>query len=33
MSMSGTYGKSEDPRSIAVVHRALDLGVNHLDSP
>jgi aryl-alcohol dehydrogenase-like predicted oxidoreductase len=32
MSMSGTYGKSEDPRSIAVVHRALDLGVNHLDS-
>jgi aryl-alcohol dehydrogenase-like predicted oxidoreductase len=32
MSMSGTYGKSDDATSIAVVHRALDLGVNFLDS-
>jgi aryl-alcohol dehydrogenase-like predicted oxidoreductase len=32
MSMSGTYGKSDDPQSIAVIHRALDLGVNLLDS-
>ena len=26
MSMSGTYGKSDDAQSIAVIHRALDLG-------
>jgi aryl-alcohol dehydrogenase-like predicted oxidoreductase len=32
MSMSGTYGKSDDPQSIAVIHRALELGVNFLDS-
>ena len=32
MSMSGTYGKGDDPQSIEVVHRALDLGVNFLDS-
>jgi aryl-alcohol dehydrogenase-like predicted oxidoreductase len=32
MSMSGTYGKSDDAQSIAVIHRALDLGVNLLDS-
>ena len=32
MSLSGTYGKSDDAGSIAVVHRALDLGVNFLDS-
>jgi aryl-alcohol dehydrogenase-like predicted oxidoreductase len=32
MSMSGTYGKSDDAASIAVVHRALDLGVSFLDS-
>jgi aryl-alcohol dehydrogenase-like predicted oxidoreductase len=32
MSMSGTYGKHDDPQSIDVVHRALDLGVNFLDS-
>jgi aryl-alcohol dehydrogenase-like predicted oxidoreductase len=30
--MSGTYGKHDDAQSIAVVHRALDLGVNLLDS-
>ena len=32
MSMSGTYGKSDDAESIAVIHRALDLGVNLLDT-
>ncbi|PYM90465.1 MAG: aldo/keto reductase [Candidatus Rokuibacteriota bacterium] len=32
MSMSGTYGKGDDAQSIEVVHRALDLGVNFLDS-
>jgi aryl-alcohol dehydrogenase-like predicted oxidoreductase len=32
MSMSGTYGKSDDAQSIAVVHRALDLGIDFLDS-
>jgi aryl-alcohol dehydrogenase-like predicted oxidoreductase len=32
MSMSGTYGKSDDATSIAVIHRALDLGVTFLDS-
>jgi aryl-alcohol dehydrogenase-like predicted oxidoreductase len=32
MSMSGVYGKGDDAESIAVVHRALDLGVNFLDS-
>lgn len=32
MSMSGTYGKSDDAESIAVIHHALDLGINFLDS-
>ena len=32
MSMSGTYGKSDDAQSIDVIHRALDLGINFLDS-
>ncbi|HYE92892.1 MAG TPA: aldo/keto reductase [Terriglobales bacterium] len=32
MSMSGVYGKPDDAESIAVIHRALDLGVNLLDS-
>ncbi|MGH6918402.1 MAG: aldo/keto reductase [Geminicoccaceae bacterium] len=32
MSMSGTYGKHDDAQSIDVVHHALDLGVNFLDS-
>jgi aryl-alcohol dehydrogenase-like predicted oxidoreductase len=32
MSMSGTYGKSDDAESIAVVHHALDLGMNFIDS-
>ncbi len=32
MPMSGTYGKSDDAESIAVIHHALDLGINFLDS-
>src|SRR3989449_3249081 len=32
MSMSGTYGKSDDTESIDVIHHALDLGINFLDS-
>src|SRR5262245_63153315 len=32
MSMSGTYGKSDDAQSVDVVHRALDLGINFIDS-
>ena len=32
MSMSGVYGKPDDSESIAVIHRALDLGVTVLDS-
>src|SRR5574341_2405621 len=32
MSMSGIYGPGDDAESIAVIHRALDLGVSFLDS-
>ena len=32
MSMSGVYGKPDDAQSIAVIQRALDLGVDFLDS-
>ncbi len=32
MSMSNVYGKGDDAESTAVVHRALDLGVNFFDS-
>ena len=32
MSMSGTYGRSDDEQSIAVIHRALDAGIDFLDS-
>src|SRR5438067_11820078 len=32
MSMSGAYGPGDDAQSIGVIHRALDLGVNFLDS-
>jgi aryl-alcohol dehydrogenase-like predicted oxidoreductase len=31
-SMSGTHGRSDDGQAIAVIHRALDLGMNFLDS-
>jgi aryl-alcohol dehydrogenase-like predicted oxidoreductase len=32
MGMSEFYGKGDDTESIAVIHRALDLGVNFLDT-
>ena len=32
MSMSGIYGPSDDAQSLRVVHHALDLGMNFLDS-
>jgi aryl-alcohol dehydrogenase-like predicted oxidoreductase len=32
MSMSGVYGPGDDAESVAVVHEALDRGVNFLDS-
>src|SRR5215813_8923074 len=32
MSMSHTYGPSDDAESVAVIHRALDLGITLLDS-
>jgi aryl-alcohol dehydrogenase-like predicted oxidoreductase len=32
MSLSGTYGKSDDAEAIKVVHHAIDRGVNFLDS-
>ncbi|MGH7277711.1 MAG: aldo/keto reductase [Candidatus Rokuibacteriota bacterium] len=32
MSLSNVYGKADDDASIALIHRALDLGVNFLDS-
>lgn len=32
MSLSGIYGASSDENGLAVIHRALDLGINFLDS-
>jgi aryl-alcohol dehydrogenase-like predicted oxidoreductase len=32
MSMSGVYGKPDDNESVRVIHRALDLGIDFLDS-
>ncbi len=32
MSLSGVYGRSDDAAGIALVHRAIELGVDHLDS-
>jgi aryl-alcohol dehydrogenase-like predicted oxidoreductase len=32
MGMSANYGRRDDPQSIAVIHRALDLGVTYLDT-
>ena len=32
MSLSGTYGTSDDAAGIALIHRAIDLGVDHFDS-
>jgi aryl-alcohol dehydrogenase-like predicted oxidoreductase len=32
MGMSGVYGKADDAESTAVIHHALDCGIDHLDS-
>src|SRR5271165_1527765 len=32
MSLSGVYGTREDGAGIALIHRAIDLGVDHFDS-
>ena len=32
MSLSGTYGPSEDEAGIRLIHRAIELGVDHFDS-
>ena len=32
MGMSGVYGKADDAESIAVIHHALDRGIDHVDS-
>ena len=32
MSLSGVYGEADDSVSEALIHHALDLGVNHLDT-
>jgi aryl-alcohol dehydrogenase-like predicted oxidoreductase len=32
MSMSGLYGAADDKESIATIHRALDAGINFLDT-
>src|SRR6516225_3771709 len=32
MSLSGVYGTSDEEAGIALIHRAIDLGVDHFDS-
>lgn len=32
MSLSGTYGAADDGQSTSLIHHAIDMGVNHLDS-
>jgi aryl-alcohol dehydrogenase-like predicted oxidoreductase len=32
MSLSGVYGNSDDEAGVALIHKAIDLGVDHFDS-
>ena len=32
MSLSQTYGRSDDDESLAAIHAALDIGINFLDT-
>ena len=32
MSLSGVYGASDDAAAMELIHHAIDLGVDHLDS-
>src|SRR5262244_3813524 len=32
MSLSGVYGKSDDEAGVRLIHRAIELGVDHFDS-
>ncbi|MFZ1624027.1 MAG: aldo/keto reductase, partial [Gammaproteobacteria bacterium] len=32
MGMVGWYGHRDDAEALATLHRALDLGINHLDT-
>ncbi len=32
MSLSGTYGEADDAQSVSLIHHAIDMGINHLDS-
>ena len=32
MSMSGVYGGADESQSVSTIHRALDLGINMLDT-
>ena len=32
MSLSGTYGEADDGQSMSLIHHAIDMGINHLDS-
>ena len=32
LGMTGTYGKADEKESILTIHRALELGINYLDT-